>query len=78
MDTLLTETSSITPITSTTASEFLGMSKHRAQDLAEYRSFVFRLVSIDGEKYLGYPEDVRTDRVCVEIVNGKITIALMR
>jgi hypothetical protein len=54
------------------ANDFINLAKHRAQDLAEYNCLIFRLVSNDGEIILGYPEDKRTDRICVEIVNGKV------
>jgi hypothetical protein len=58
-----------------TAEEFLGLTKKRAQDVAEYKSIIFRLVSVDGDKFLGYPEDERDDRICVEIEKGVITKA---
>jgi len=61
-----------------TPEEFIGVSKHKAQDLAEYKSLVFRLVSVDGEVFLGYPEDVRTDRICVEIEKGKVVTATIQ
>ena len=55
--------------------EFLNVSKRTAQDMAEFKSLVFRLVSIDGEIFLGYPEDTRTDRICVEVEKGKVVVA---
>lgn len=55
---------------------FIGMGKRRAQNEAEARNLIFRLVSVDGEKVLGYPEDdPREDRVCVEIENDKVSKA---
>ncbi len=48
---------------------FINLSKKAAQDAAEKHNFIFRLVSIDGKQFLGYPEDIRDDRVCVEIQN---------
>jgi hypothetical protein len=57
------------------ANEFLGMSKKTAQDYAEARNLIFRLLSIDGEPFFSLPEDTRTDRVCVDIVDGKIVKA---
>ena len=59
------------------ADEFVGMSKTRAQDMAEKRYWIFRLVSVDGERFLGYPEegDVRDDRICVEVVDNVVTAA---
>lgn len=59
------------------SNDFVGMTKKGAQNLAEARNLVFRLVSVDGEKYLGYPEDLRDDRLCVEIVDGKVAKARM-
>ncbi len=57
------------------AKDFMGLSKHKAQDLAEKKYIIFRLVSVDGETFLGYPEDTRTDRVCVVIEKGSIVQA---
>jgi hypothetical protein len=57
------------------AEDFNDLSKKSAQDLAEKRNLIFRLVSVDGEKKLGYPEDNRTDRICVELEKGKVTKA---
>lgn len=59
------------------ADAFLGLSKKRAQDVAEGKNMIFRLISIDGEQFFHYPgpDDIRTDRVCVEIENGKIVRA---
>jgi hypothetical protein len=61
-----------------TAEEFIGLSKSKAQDVAEYKSLIFRLISIDGESFFGYPEDVRTDRICVEIEKGKVVVATIQ
>lgn len=60
------------------SNEFIGMSKVGAQNRAESKNWVFRLVSVNGEVFLGYPEDTRDDRVCVEIVNGKVVKAEIR
>lgn len=57
---------------------YIGLSKKSAQNLAEASNLVFRLVSVDGETYLGYPDDVSLERVCVEIVDGKVSFASMR
>lgn len=59
------------------ATEFLGMSKRRAQETAETKNAIFRLIRIDGESFYDYPSDVRTDRICVEIDNGKVTKAIV-
>lgn len=61
------------------ADRFLGVSKHKAHDMAEQLNLVFRLVSVNGEVFLGYPTDgVRSDRVCAELVNGVITKAVIQ
>jgi len=52
--------------------DFLGLSKKRAQDLAESKNLIFRLIKIDDENFLSYPEDVRDDRLCVEIEKGQV------
>jgi len=60
------------------ANEFVGMGKRPAQNLAESKGYIFRLVSVDGEQVLGYPEDQRDDRVCVEVVATKVVKAVIR
>lgn len=55
------------------AEEFLGLSKKSAQDKAEAKSLVFRLIRVDAEDFFSYPEEKRDDRVCVEIDKGKVT-----
>ena len=57
------------------AKEYLGLSKKMAQDKCEGKNMIFRLISIDGDPYFSWPEDRRTDRICIEIVNGKVTLA---
>lgn len=47
------------------ADKFIGLTKKRTQDLAEAKSLIFRLISIDGEAYFSYPEDDCKDRVCI-------------
>ena len=60
------------------AEDFLGMSKKTAQDTAEKKSLIFRLISVDGEPFFSYPEDTRTDRLCIEIERGQITKAVIQ
>lgn len=57
---------------------FINLSKKAAQDMAEKCNFIFRLVSIDGNKFLGYPEDIRNDRICVELENNKVIKAKLQ
>lgn len=57
------------------ADKFLGLTKKGAQNLAESSNLIFRLIKVDGQDFLAYPDDERTDRVCVEIENGKVTKA---
>lgn len=57
------------------ANTFLGLSKKRAQDVAEGKNMIFRLIRIDTEAFYAYPEDKRTDRVCIEIDNGAVSKA---
>ena len=59
-------------------SDLIGLGKRSAQNQAEHKNLIFRLVSVDGEKVLGYPEDTRDDRVCVEIVNEKVVKAVIQ
>lgn len=58
--------------------EYLGLTKKAAQNLAEKRGLIFRLISVDGEGFLPYPDDARDDRVCVEIQGGQVTKATVR
>lgn len=60
------------------ADTFLGLSKKRAQDVAEAKNIIFRLIRIDGEQFLPYPEETLTDRVCIEIDSGKVTKATIQ
>lgn len=57
------------------AEQMKGMEKRAAQNFAERKNLIFRLVSVNGEMYLGKPEDSRTDRVCVEIVDNRVVEA---
>jgi hypothetical protein len=57
---------------------FLGLTKQSAQSLSEAKNMIFQLVSIDGEQFFSYPnaeEPIRTDRVYVEIIKGKVVKA---
>ena len=57
---------------------FIGLSKKSAQDLADRMNFIFRLVSVNGEPYLGKPEDCRNDRICIDITDGKVSAAVIQ
>lgn len=59
----------------TNTEQFKGMGKRAAQNLAEAKNLIFRLVSANGEVILGKPEDARVDRVCVVIENDKVAEA---
>jgi hypothetical protein len=61
------------------AEDFIGVSKRAAQDKSESLNLIFRLVSVDGVIFLGYPTDEpRTDRICVEIENGVVVKATIQ
>lgn len=53
--------------------DFLGLGKKGAQDLADKKNLIFRLIRVDDKHMMAYPEDERTDRVCVEIDKLKVT-----
>ena len=57
------------------ATKYLGMSKKGAQNQAESDNIVFRLISIDGDAYMSWPDEKRDDRVCVVIEKGKVVKA---
>lgn len=56
-------------------SDLIGLGKRDAQNKTELKNLIWRLVAVDGERFLGWPEDTREDRVCVEIVNEKVVSA---
>ena len=60
------------------AADFIGLSKKKCQDLCESKNMIFRPISVDGKAFFDYPEDVRTDRVCVKIVALKVTEAIIQ
>ena len=61
------------------AEQFKGLSKKQAQQLAEVKNLIFRLIRIGEEQYYSYPEDQRDDRVCVEIDdNGQVVKAVVQ
>jgi hypothetical protein len=59
------------------AEDFIGLGKYSAQNLAEAKNIIFRLIRIDDKSFYDYPEDKRNDRICVEIDSGKITVAVL-
>lgn len=60
---------------SVSANDFVGLTKKGAQNKAEACNLIFRLIRVDSENYLTYPDEKRTDRVCVEIDDGKVSKA---
>lgn len=52
--------------------QYLGLTKKKAQDLAEAKNFVFRLIRIDDEQFFSYPADPGNYRVCCEIEKGVV------
>ena len=58
-----------------TADDFISLSKKGSQNLAEAKNLIYRLIKVDDEDYFSYPEDTRTDRVCVWIEKGKVSKA---
>lgn len=57
------------------ASDFLGKSKKKSQDMAEAQNLIYRLIRIDQEYYFSYPDVPIPDCLCIEIDNGKVTKA---
>jgi hypothetical protein len=58
--------------------DFLGLTKKGAQDKAEAKNFIFRLIRKDDQTFFSYPSDVRADRICVEIDKGAVTKATIQ
>jgi hypothetical protein len=59
-------------------SVLIGMGKRQSQNKAESMNLIYRLIRVDGETIQSYPDDVRDDRVCVEIDGGKVTKATIQ
>ena len=57
---------------------FVGLPKKDAQNLAEMHNLIFRLIRVDNKNMFSYPEDIRDDRVCVELDKGKVTKAVLQ
>lgn len=57
---------------------FLGLPKRSAQELAETYNLLFRLIRIDDKPFFPYPDDIREDRICVEIQSGKVVKAVIQ
>jgi hypothetical protein len=57
---------------------YVGMGKRQAQNKSEIDNLIFRLIRVDAEDFLSYPDDVRDDRICVEIDDNKVTKATIR
>jgi hypothetical protein len=58
--------------------QFLKLSKKSAQDKSERMNLIFRLIRIDQNQFLSYPEDKREDRICIEIDKGEVTKAVIQ
>jgi hypothetical protein len=59
-------------------SDFIGLTKKGAQQKAEQLNLIFRLISVDGNAMFSYPSDQRSDRICIEINNGAVTVAKLQ
>lgn len=60
-----------------TTDEFIGLTKKQAQDKAESKNLIFRLIKINGRDFFDYPEETRTDRICIEIENDRVSKATL-
>ena len=58
--------------------KYIGLPKKDAQNLAEKQSVIFRLIRVDDRNILPYPDDVRDDRICVEVENNKVVKATVQ
>jgi hypothetical protein len=59
-------------------SVLLGMGKRQSQNKVEAMNMIYRLIRVDNETIQSYPEDVRDDRVCIEIESGKVVKAVIQ
>jgi len=57
---------------------YIGLSKKDSQNKADHLNHIFRLIRIDDKPMFSYPEDIRTDRVCIEIENGLVVKAVIQ
>lgn len=60
------------------AEKFVSLTKKEAQDLAERMNLIFRLIRVDDRNLQTYPEDLRDDRVCIELDKGHVTKATLQ
>lgn len=60
------------------AEDFIGLSKKAAQDRAEQKNLIFRLIRINEKNFLSYPTDTRTDRICIEIDGQTVSKASLQ
>jgi hypothetical protein len=60
------------------AAKYLLLPKKDAQNLAEKDSVIFRLIRVDDRNILPYPEDIRNDRICVEVEKNKVVKATVQ
>lgn len=60
------------------ANKFVGLTKMEARRLAENHNLIFRLIRNNKEKFFDYPEDMRDDRICVELNNGAVVKAVVQ
>ena len=58
--------------------DFIGLTKKSAQGKAEQYNFIFRLIRIDDKDFLPYPDDVRDDRICIEMQKGEVVKATIQ
>ena len=57
---------------------FIGLSKKSAQNKAETLGLLFHLIRIDEENYFNYPDEKRTDRICIEIDKAQVSKATIQ
>lgn len=58
--------------------DYIGLTKKKAQDKADDHNLIFRLIRIDEKPFFDYPEDVRVDRICVEVEKGYVVKATIQ
>jgi hypothetical protein len=57
---------------------FIGLVKKSAQNLAEIHNLIFRLIRVDDKNFFPYPEDLRDDRICIELDKGQVSKAVLQ
>lgn len=58
--------------------QFLGLTKRQSYDLAEKLGLMVRIIRMGEKPLLPYPNDVRDDRICLELDERRVSKAVVQ